>query len=182
MRSFILGVVILMAVPEYAVGQQADRSERSATGRTAVPREDAVQAAPARQADRRAERRGETSTPTMSPPTPRSSFRPVTVLRQPRDLHRSGLVTVLRQRRNLHRSGLVTVLSRFPIASTGGRGKETEITSHAIDARTAERTSCSFHTLRPWWSSAKSWSSATWSRGGRRASNRRAAGARAAHS
>jgi hypothetical protein len=63
MRSFILGIVILMAVPENAVGQQPDRSGRSATGRTAVPREEAVQAAPARQADRRAERRGETSTP-----------------------------------------------------------------------------------------------------------------------
>ena len=60
MRSFILGIVILMAVPAYAVGQQRDRSERSATGRTAVPREEAVQAAPARQTDRRAEpRRGD---------------------------------------------------------------------------------------------------------------------------
>ena len=94
MRSFILGIVILMAVPEYAVGQQPDRSGRSATGRTAVPRGEAVQAAPARQADRRAERRGDTSTPasrdeksseaassraypTMSPPTPPPpSFRP----------------------------------------------------------------------------------------------------------
>ncbi len=36
MRSFILGILILMAVPVYAVGQQRDRSERSATGRTAV--------------------------------------------------------------------------------------------------------------------------------------------------
>jgi hypothetical protein len=63
MRSFILGIVILMAVPAYAVGQQRDRSERSATGRTAVPREEAVQAAPARQTDRRAEWRGETRRP-----------------------------------------------------------------------------------------------------------------------
>ena len=63
MRSFIFGIVILMAVPVYALGQQRHRSERSATGRTAVPREDAVQAAPARQTDRRAEPRGETSTP-----------------------------------------------------------------------------------------------------------------------
>ena len=63
MRRFILGIAILMAVPEYAVGQQPDRSGRSATGRTAVPREEAIQAAPAKQADRRAERRGETSTP-----------------------------------------------------------------------------------------------------------------------
>jgi hypothetical protein len=62
MRSFILGIVILMAVPAYAVGQQRDR-ERSATGRTAVPREEAVQAAPARQTNRRAEPRGETRTP-----------------------------------------------------------------------------------------------------------------------
>ena len=63
MRRFILGIVILMAVPAYAVGQQRDRSERSATGRTAVPREEAVQAAPARQTNRRAEPRGETRTP-----------------------------------------------------------------------------------------------------------------------
>ena len=35
MRSFILGILALMAVPAYAVGQQRDRSERSATGRTA---------------------------------------------------------------------------------------------------------------------------------------------------
>jgi hypothetical protein len=63
MRSFILGIVILMAVPAYAVGQQRDRSERSATGRTAVPREEAVRAAPARQTDRRAEPRGEPRTP-----------------------------------------------------------------------------------------------------------------------
>lgn len=40
MRGFTLGIVILMAVPPYAVGQQR---ERSATGRTAVPREEAVQ-------------------------------------------------------------------------------------------------------------------------------------------
>ena len=59
MRSFILGIVILVAVPAYAVGQQRDRSERSATGRTAVPREKDVQAAPAGQTDRRAESRGE---------------------------------------------------------------------------------------------------------------------------
>lgn len=39
MRSFILGIVVLMAVPAYAVGQQRDRSERAATARTAVPRE-----------------------------------------------------------------------------------------------------------------------------------------------
>ena len=63
MRSFILGIVILMAVPAYAAGQQRERSERSATGRTAVPREEAVQAAPARQTGRRAEPRGETRTP-----------------------------------------------------------------------------------------------------------------------
>ena len=63
MRGFILGIVILMAAPEYAVGQQRDRSGRSRTGRTAVPREEAVQASPARQTDRRAEPRGETRTP-----------------------------------------------------------------------------------------------------------------------
>jgi hypothetical protein len=60
MRSFILGIVIVMAVPEYAVGQRGDRSGRSETGRTAVPREEAVQAASAMQADRRAEASGET--------------------------------------------------------------------------------------------------------------------------
>ncbi len=48
MRSVILGITILMAVPAYAVGQQRDRSERVATGRTAVPREETGQAATAR--------------------------------------------------------------------------------------------------------------------------------------
>ena len=63
MRGFILGIVILMAVSEHAVAEQREGSGRSATGRTAVPREERVQAAPARQADRRAERRPETGTP-----------------------------------------------------------------------------------------------------------------------
>jgi hypothetical protein len=37
------------------------------------------------------------------------------------------------------------------IASTGDRGKRTEITEDAIDAPTADRMSCSFHTLcRSW--------------------------------
>jgi hypothetical protein len=63
MRSFILGIVILMAVPAYAVAQQRGRSERSATGRTAVPREESVQAAPTRQTNRRAQPRAETRTP-----------------------------------------------------------------------------------------------------------------------
>ena len=49
MRSLILGITIVMAVPAYVVGQQRDRA---ATGRTAVPRENA---APANQTDRRAE-------------------------------------------------------------------------------------------------------------------------------
>jgi hypothetical protein len=62
MRGFILGIVILMAVPSHAVGQQRDRSERSATERTAVPREKTVQAAPARRTDRRAEPRRDTRT------------------------------------------------------------------------------------------------------------------------
>jgi hypothetical protein len=66
MRHSILGIVILMAVPTSAVGQQRDRSERSATGRTAVPREETVQAAPARPTNRRAEPRGETRTPTSA--------------------------------------------------------------------------------------------------------------------
>ncbi len=64
MRGFILGIVIVMAAPEYAAGQKGDRSGRSATGRTAVPREEAVQADPARRTDRRAEPRGDTRTPT----------------------------------------------------------------------------------------------------------------------
>jgi len=64
MRGFILGIAILTAAPEYAGGQQGDRSGRLATGRTAVPREEAVQADPARQTDRRAEPRGDTRTPT----------------------------------------------------------------------------------------------------------------------
>jgi hypothetical protein len=55
MRSVILGILIVLAVPAYTVGQQRDRSERSATGRTAVPRDEAVHAAPATQTDRRAE-------------------------------------------------------------------------------------------------------------------------------
>ena len=63
MRSLILGVVILVAVPPYAEAQGRGRSERSATGRTAVPREEAVQAAPARQTERRAEPRGVTTAP-----------------------------------------------------------------------------------------------------------------------
>ena len=63
MRSFILGIMILMAVPAYAVGQQRDRSERSATGRTAVQREEAVQAAPAKQTDGRPEPRRGRATP-----------------------------------------------------------------------------------------------------------------------
>jgi hypothetical protein len=72
MRSFILGIVILMAVPAYAVGQQQDGSERSASGRTAVPREETAQAAPARPINRRAEPRGETTTP-QPPEDPSSS-------------------------------------------------------------------------------------------------------------
>src|SRR5262245_2911010 len=57
MRGFILGIVIVMAVPAFAVGQQRDRSGRSAAGQTAEQREEAVQAAPARQTGRRAEPR-----------------------------------------------------------------------------------------------------------------------------
>ena len=63
MRRFILGIMMLMAVHAYAAGQQRDRSERSATGRTAVPREEAVQAAPARQPDGRPELRRGRATP-----------------------------------------------------------------------------------------------------------------------
>lgn len=62
MRRFILGIVMLMAVPAYTVGQQRDRLGPS-TGRTAVPREQGIQAAPAGQTDRRAEPRGESSPP-----------------------------------------------------------------------------------------------------------------------
>src|SRR5881394_561736 len=57
MRRFILGILLLMAVPAYTVAQQRDRSG-SSTGRTAVPREQGVQAAPTGQTDRRAEPRG----------------------------------------------------------------------------------------------------------------------------
>ena len=63
MRSVFLGVVILMALPAYAAGQQRNSSERSATGRTAVAREKSTQPTPSEQATRRAERRGETTTP-----------------------------------------------------------------------------------------------------------------------
>lgn len=63
MRSFILGIVILIAVPACALGQQGDRSERSSTGRTAVPRDKAVRTAAPSNADRRAEPRAETRTP-----------------------------------------------------------------------------------------------------------------------
>jgi len=63
MRSFILGVIILMAAPAYAVAQQRDRPERSATGRTAVPRDERAQPAPTSQTDRRAQPRAETRTP-----------------------------------------------------------------------------------------------------------------------
>ena len=62
MRRFILGIVMLMAVPAYTLGQHRDRSEPS-TGRTAVPREQGVRAAPAGQTDRRAEPREETDAP-----------------------------------------------------------------------------------------------------------------------
>jgi hypothetical protein len=44
MRSFILSLVILAAVPAYATAQRESR-ERSATGRTAMPRDRAAQAA-----------------------------------------------------------------------------------------------------------------------------------------
>jgi hypothetical protein len=60
MRSFIFGIVIVLAVPAYVGGQQRGRSGRSETGRTAEPREASAQADRDRQADRRAEPRGET--------------------------------------------------------------------------------------------------------------------------
>lgn len=49
MRSLIIGVVILVAVPAYSAGQQRDRSERPSTGRTAEPREKAGQSASAKE-------------------------------------------------------------------------------------------------------------------------------------
>ena len=58
MRRLILGIVIL-AVPAYAQGQKQDDSG-SSRGRTAVPREQGIQAAPARH-ERHAEPRGERS-------------------------------------------------------------------------------------------------------------------------
>ena len=62
MRNLILGVVIVVGVPAYAMGQQRDRSQRSATERTAVPRAEAAERVSERQTDRRAEPRG-TRTP-----------------------------------------------------------------------------------------------------------------------
>ena len=65
MRSFVLGLVIL-AVPAYATGQQRDSSERSATGRTAVPREggapDSPDSGDERRGGERRERRDGAST------------------------------------------------------------------------------------------------------------------------
>jgi hypothetical protein len=46
MRSFVLALVILTAAPAYVAGQQRDRPERSATGRTAVPRAAGAQSVP----------------------------------------------------------------------------------------------------------------------------------------
>jgi hypothetical protein len=62
MRSVILGLVILV-VPAYAAGQQRESPEPSATGRTAVPREEGAQASPKEGYKRRdGERRDEPST------------------------------------------------------------------------------------------------------------------------
>jgi hypothetical protein len=58
MRSLVLGLMIV-ALPAYATGQQPESPERSATGRTAVPRDGA---APAKAIERRLEPRGETRT------------------------------------------------------------------------------------------------------------------------
>lgn len=60
MRFFILGIVMLMAVPAYTAAQQRDLSEPS-TGRTAIPREQSEREAGAH--ERRAQPRGEASTP-----------------------------------------------------------------------------------------------------------------------
>jgi hypothetical protein len=63
MRSFILGIVILVAAPAYVVSQRPDPSERRKTGRTAEPREKTPLSAPASQATGRPERRAEARTP-----------------------------------------------------------------------------------------------------------------------
>src|SRR5688572_33090009 len=68
MLVLILGVVIVMAVPEYAPAQQRERAGRSETGRTAEPREEVARAAPARRS-RRPEPRGETPTRRKQRPT-----------------------------------------------------------------------------------------------------------------
>ena len=67
-----------------------------------------------------------------------------------RPLRRARTGRIRRESREVHHQSPcpITVFGRFPIAIIGDRGKGTEITDHAIDARTAERTSCSCHTLR----------------------------------
>ena len=57
MRSFILSLVILAAVPASTTAQQRESRERSATGRTAVPREEAAQAAANSENERRGRER-----------------------------------------------------------------------------------------------------------------------------
>ena len=82
MRSFILCIVILMAGPEYAVGQERDRADRRAEPRgetrTPAPRgEKSSEAASARSREERLPAASARAYPTMSPPTPRPpSFRP----------------------------------------------------------------------------------------------------------
>ena len=186
MRSFILGIVIVMAVPEYAVGQRRDRSGRSETGRIAVPREEAVQAPSATQADRRTERRGETRTPAprdeksddaaqsradreasgaeavrgrwrderpQAAPARTSGTNSSRISRRPSSIVPLNPGFLSRSIPGFSPRSILG-FGRFPIASNGDRDKG-EITDHPIDARTAARTSCSFHTLRRWWSSAK---------------------------
>lgn len=72
MRRVIVAALILMAMPTYGWAQKRDRSERLATGRTAIPR-DADQPAPAGQNDRRAEPRSGTETPAPREDTSRGT-------------------------------------------------------------------------------------------------------------
>ena len=164
MRSFILATVIVMALPAYAVGQR----ERSSTGRTAVPRDEAVQPAPANQTGRRAEPRRETRAPLparRARTSPRRRARAGRTAAERAVLKRSADVRLVSNHR-LPPRGLggrvrqecpaidrqsrrpITVVSRITIARIGDREKGTEITDNGIDAHTAEQTSCSFHMRR----------------------------------
>ena len=159
MRGFILGILMLMAVPEYVVGQQRHRSGRSATGRTAVPREEAVQPAPARQTDRRAERRGDTNKPApreekSDDAAPSRAGRerrstpnvPETVRGRMRDARLQAAQaraypTISPRIPEVHRQSprTIPVFGRFPIASIGDRARTRLPTTLSTPAQRSER-------------------------------------------